>query len=151
MGKQSIKKGGLRAMENILSKFNGLDVKYLYAAVAIIVIAAVIALIKKAIKVGLVVLVIALAITYGGMVIKDFQQKYNIDVNGTVISMTMEGKDYTFDYKAVKQIDAQDLGTGNVKLDIETITGRMFITVPRFIFDSIKVQASKYDIKINER
>ena len=139
-------------MENMASLFAGIDIKYIYIAVGILVIGVLLSIIKKAFKLGLIVLVIAAILTYGGTAISKLQSKYQIESTGSTISLQLNGKPYSLDYSEIVSIEAQDLGNGKERLSISKLdSSKTFIDVPQFIYNIIKEKAEEKNIKITER
>ena len=106
-------------MNSLISFASNIDTKYVYIAVAILGVAFIISLVKKAIKLGILVLVIALLLTYGGSMVSKIQEKYNINVEGDTITAVVDGKEYTLDLELVSEIVITDIGKGKVKVAIK--------------------------------
>ncbi len=141
-------------MEKFLSLFSDIDIRIVYAAAAIVAIAGILSLIKKAIKLGIIVIAISLVITYGGNVLNEIKENYKFNMEGTTMQVTILDKSYSVDLLNVKEAIAQDVGNGNVRLELYDKQGNAYtqpIVMNRMIYQLIKGQADKYSIEIKEK
>jgi len=124
-------------------------------AVAILGVAFIISLVKKAIKLGILVLVIALLLTYGGSMVSKIQEKYNINVEGDTITAVVDGKEYTLDLELVSEIVITDIGKGKVKVAIKAADENKSkvaeVEMYRFMSNAVKKQAEKLEVPIVEK
>lgn len=67
-------------MELIAGLIKVVDPKILYIAGAILAISSIVAFIKKAVKLAIVVVIIAVAVSLLGPMVKNIQQKYDFNV-----------------------------------------------------------------------
>lgn len=137
-------------MENMIGLFVGLDPKIVLIAAGLVAIAGFIALFKKAIKIGIFVLAIALLVTVGGTYLGELQQQYGFSADGSVISMKLDGKDYTVDIENIDSIKSYDNGNGSVKLEVWSGEYKLEIDVPRFIYNAAKGVAKQNGLEITE-
>lgn len=142
-------------MNSLISFASNIDTKYVYIAVAILGVAFIISLVKKAIKLGILVLVIALLLTYGGSMVSKIQEKYNINVKGDTITAVVDGKEYTLDLELVSEIVITDIGKGKVKVAIKAADENKSkvaeVEMYRFMFNAVKKQAEKLEVPIVEK
>lgn len=142
-------------MNSLISFASNIDTKYVYIAVAILGVAFIISLVKKAIKLGILVLVIALLLTYGGSMVSKIQEKYNINVEGDTITAVVDGKEYTLDLELVSEIVITDIGKGKVKVAIKAADENKSkvaeVEMYRFMFNAVKKQAEKLGVPIVEK
>jgi|LFRM01.1.fsa_nt_gb hypothetical protein len=142
-------------MNSLISFASNIDTKYVYIAVAILGVAFIISLVKKAIKLGILVLVIALLLTYGGSMVSKIQEKYNINVEGDTITAVVDGKEYTLDLELVSEIVITDIGKGKVKVAIKAADENKSkvaeVEMYRFMFNAVKKQAEKLEVPIVEK
>lgn len=142
-------------MNSLISFASNMDTKYVYIAVAILGVAFIISLVKKAIKLGILVLVIALLLTYGGSMVSKIQEKYNINVEGDTITAVVDGKEYTLDLELVSEIVITDIGKGKVKVAIKAADENKSkvaeVEMYRFMFNAVKKQAEKLEVPIVEK
>lgn len=142
-------------MNTLISFASNIDTKYVYIAVAILGVAFIISLVKKAIKLGILVLVIALLLTYGGSMVSKIQEKYNINVEGDTITAVVDGKEYTLDLELVSEIVITDIGKGKVKVAIKAADENKSkvaeVEMYRFMFNAVKKQAEKLEVPIVEK
>lgn len=142
-------------MNSLISFASNIDTKYVYIAVAILGVAFIISLVKKAIKLGILVLVIALLLTYGGSMVSKIQEKYNINVEGDTITAVVDGKEYTLDLELVSEIVITDIGKGKVKVAIKAADENKSkvaeVEMYRFMFNAVKKQAEKLKVPIVEK
>ncbi len=142
-------------MNSLISFASNIDTKYVYIAVAILGVAFIISLVKKAIKLGILVLVIALLLTYGGSMVSKIQEKYNINVEGDTITAVVDGKEYTLDLELVSEIVVTDIGKGKVKVAIKAADENKSkvaeVEMYRFMFNAVKKQAEKLEVPIVEK
>jgi len=141
-------------MEKFLSMFVDIDTRVIYIAVVVILIAGLLAVIKKAVKLGIIVLIIALLVGYGGSFLNSIKERYDFSINGTELYVRVMNNEYNIELVDVKEINVQDLGNGNVKMEIYDTEGKAYttpITINGTIYQLIKKQVSKHDIVVNER
>lgn len=142
-------------MNSLIAFASNIDTKYVYIAVAILGVAFIISLVKKAIKLGILVLVIALLLTYGGSMVSKIQEKYNINVEGDTITAVVDGKEYTLDLELVSEIVITDIGKGKVKVAIKAADENKSkvaeVEMYRFMFNAVKKQAEKLEVPIVEK
>ena len=142
-------------MNSLISFASNIDTKYVYIAVAILGVAFIISLVKKAIKLGILVLVIALLLTYGGSMVSKIQEKYNINVEGDTITAVVDGKEYTLDLELVSEIVKTDILKGMVKVAIKAADENKSkvaeVEMYRFMFNAVKKQAEKLEVPIVEK
>lgn len=142
-------------MQNLISLVEGLDIRYVYLAVAILGVTVVVSFIKKAVKVGIAVLIIALLISYGGVWASKIQEKYNVNIEEGSINITIDGKVHNINLEETGEIVATDLGNGKVKLTIkgndEHKSIQTEVVLLRFMYDTVKRQANKLGIKVTEK
>jgi len=142
-------------MNSLISFASNIDTKYVYIAVAILGVAFIISLVKKAIKLGILVLIIALLLTYGGSMVSKIQEKYNINVEGDTITAVVDGKEYTLDLELVSEIVITDIGKGKVKVAIKAADENKSkvaeVEMYRFMFNAVKKQAEKLEVPIVEK
>lgn len=137
-------------MEAIGGILMGIDPQAIWIAAGIVGVLGLLAILKKAIKLGIMVLVIALAITYGGSVINNVRDTYQIEVEGSYISMVVNEKEYSIDLSDIKSVTVVNIGDGGVELDI--VSGdntKMNITVPKALFNMLKPIIEKQGVLVN--
>lgn len=136
-------------MDMISSVLMGIDPKAIWIAAGIVGVLGLLAIIKKAVKIGVLVLVIALAITYGGSVVNNIRDTYQIEVNGSHISMVVDNKDYSIDLADIKSIEKVSKSNDGVELNIVSGSNtNMNITVPEVLYNLIKPVAEKQGIEL---
>lgn len=147
-------KGESVVLENFMALFNGLDIRYVYAAIAILVLAGIISIIKKAIRLGITVLILALLLNYGGQYIHKFQQNYNINVKGDVVQLTVGGQTHQISLSGMKRVELFNLGNGYYRITLyyeEDETSQLTVKVPTYMVDVIKSYAITQGIEAVEK
>lgn len=138
-------------MEAVSGILMGIDPRAIWIAAGIVGVLGLLAILKKAIKLGILVLVIALAITYGGSAINNIKDTYQIEVEGSYISMVVDEKEYSIDLSDINSVNVININEDGVELDI--ISGdntKMNITVPKILFNMIKPIIEKQGVLINQ-
>lgn len=141
-------------MEQLLTLFSDLDIRIVYISAAVVLIAGLLSIIKKAIKLGVIALLIAAIITYGGTTINSLKEKYRFNVIGTKVDLKVDDKQYSFQLLDIKEIICTDLGNGNVRLEMISKDGDYYtqpIKLNRVLYNLLKGQVNKLDIKVTER
>lgn len=141
---------------NFLALFNGLDIKYVYMAVGILILAGVISFIKRAVKLGVTIIILALLLNYGGNYVHNFQQKYNIHITKDTVSMCVDGKDYSISLNNIERVEYTMAGAGvfNVSVYYKDNTGKVSkatFKVPTYMLEVIKQQVEKLGVKAVEK
>lgn len=138
-------------MEAVSGILMGIDPRAIWIAAGIVGVLGLLAILKKAIKLGILVLVIALAITYGGSAINNIKDTYQIEVEGSYISMVVDKKEYSIDLSDINSVNVININKDGVELDI--ISGdntKMNITVPKILFNMIKPIIEKQGVLVNQ-
>lgn len=142
-------------LANFMALFNGLDMRYVYVAIAILVLAGIISIIKKAIRLGITVLILALLLNYGGQYIYKFQQNYNINVKGDVMQLTVGGQTHQISLSGIKRVELFNLGNGYYRITLyyekEDETSQLTVKVPTYMVDVIKSYAITQGIEAVEK
>ena len=84
-------------MEKFLSMFVDIDTRVIYIAVVVILIAGLLAVIKKAVKLGIIVLIIALLVGYGGSFLNSIKERYDFSINGTELYVRVMNNEYNIE------------------------------------------------------
>lgn len=137
-------------MENMISLFAGLDTKIVLIAAGLVALAGIIAIFKKAVKIGIFVLAIAVLVTVGGSYLAELQQQYGFSAEGSVISVTLDGKQYTVDMENIDTVKSYDNGNGSVKLEVWSGEYKLELDVPRFIYNAAKGIMEKNNVEVVE-
>lgn len=143
-------------LANFLALFNGLDIKYIYMAVGILILAGAISFIKRAVKLGATIMILALLLSYGGNYVHDFQQKYNIHITKDTVSMRVDGKDYSISLNNIERVEYTMAGTGVFNVDVyykdnTDKTSKATFKVPTYMLEVIKQQVKKLGVEAVEK
>lgn len=126
-------------MEALSGMVLGLDPKVLWISACIVGVLGLLALLKKAIKAGILIIVIALVITYGGSVVQGIQEKYNLDVDGSIVSMEIDGKKMSLDIADINSCKVISQTEDKVKLEIQSgSSATLTVDIPKVMFNVLK-------------
>ena len=135
-------------MEPLLAE---LDIKLVYILAGILLVLAVLAIIKKVVKLGIIILIVALAVTTLGPKAKQIQENLNIKVADGVVSVTLDGMEYNLDREVIKEIRMESgLSIGKYKVTTTLNNGADGVSfdLPLFMGDTVKQFAVKNRIKL---
>ena len=136
-------------MDIIVNFILGMPREAWMTAIAIVGIMGLLAIIKKAIRLGITVVILAVIITYGGMVVRGIQEEYDIQVNGSVVSATIDNDIMVIDLQKIESIAVSKNGDDKVTLSITSDDGlQANIDMPNIVYSVTQVIANKYDVEI---
>lgn len=134
-------------MDKVIGMIGPENVKYILIALGILVI---IAIVKKAIKLGIFLIVAWIVISMLIMpAAQDFKEKYNFEIENNTAVVTIDSREYRIDkdiYKSIDIVPGED-GSYNIKLNTDTETHT--IEVPKFIAKNIGKFAEGKGIEVN--
>lgn len=125
-----------------------LDYRLVIIIAVVLLITAIIAIIKKAIKVGLIVMIIALMIGYVAPTAFEFQRDYKIGVEDAAIHMVIKGQTFTIESNSCKEIILEDIGNLTYSLTAKYSDGNITVKIPRFMTDAVIAFGNKYGVKV---
>ena len=124
-----------------------LDPKVVYIFVGVMIISAVLAIIKKAIKIGIIVVIIALSVSTLGPMAKEFQDKYKFSIDSGVATIQAENNTIKLDKNTIKDIELINKGVNGYELKVKyKDDGYSHIKIPTFMAPLVKEYATKYSI-----
>lgn len=135
----------INMLEPILAN---VDTKVILIVAGILVISGILAIIKKVVKLGLVMLVVAILVSTLIPMAQSFQEKYSINVSNGVIALKVDGKEYNIDKENCKSITIENKGLSTYLVSAEFNAGRLAITMPGFMVNKIKDFGEKHKIPI---
>lgn len=125
-----------------------LDYRLVIVIAAVLLITAIVALVKKAIKVGLVVMVIALMVGYIAPTAFEFQRDYKIGVEDAAIHMVIKGQTFKIESNSCKEIILEDIGNLTYGLTAKYNDGNITVKIPRFMTDAVIAFGNKYGVPV---
>ena len=128
---------------NILSQ---LDYRVVYIFVGIVFISAILAIIKRAIKIGIVVIIIALSMSTLGPMAKNFQDTYKFSVNNGIATIKTDSGTVTLDKNTIKNLQLINGGVNGYELKVTYADGLTDIKIPSFMAALVKDYTNKYNI-----
>jgi len=132
-------------LEPILAE---LDHRVIIGAVALLLIVGVLALVKKVVKLGIVVIVIALAVSTLGPMAKSFQEDYKFSIEDGAIHMTISGAEYEISRESYKEIVIVNKGMGKYEVQAVSNDGELKVIVPSFMISKIQDFGDRYGIPV---
>ena len=124
--------------DNILSQ---LDPNIIYVCVGIMVVTLIIAIIKRAVKIALVITVVSVLVYSLAPMASEYQDKFSIHVGeGNVLEMNIDGHEYKVggEDSGIKSTEFERLSDGNYNLKIMFQNGEIqYIEVPGFMRDAV--------------
>lgn len=136
-------------MDNIITMFAGIDKTYILICAAILVIAGIVALVMKALKIGIVVVLVACLIYVGGNYIEGLQAQYNVYSNGNTIYFTLEGVEQSIDFKDVSKVLIKDSSKLNYKeYDIVVGEDHIWVSIPKIVSDKVVNEIKNLDLGV---
>ena len=133
-------------LEPILAE---LDYRVVIGAVAILLIVGALALVKKVIKVGIVVIILALSLSTLGPMAQSFQENYKFNVENGVIHIVLSGNEYTIDKDLCEEINMTSKGIKGYELEAVFEDGTLRVMIPTFMVEKIQAFGNKHGIPMN--
>lgn len=131
-------------MEQLMSSLCSVDKNTWLIIGAVLVVFAVISFVKKIIKLGLFILILALGITYGGRVVSSMSEKLGITMNNGIISIN---DSYDIELNNVKSVVIKTTDNKDkVMLDIVTNSKTKTIEIPAKALWVLKPMLKKSNI-----
>lgn len=93
-------------MEFILS----LDPRVLWVIGGLALVLGILAIIRKAIKLAVSAVLVCILLTYGGTMLDQVKQDFNVDLNGTTATITVLGKEHNIDITKLEIEVLEDKG-----------------------------------------
>lgn len=136
-------------MENMLQPILAeLDPKVVYIVVAMFALLVVLAIVKKALKIAIVVAVFGSCIFLLAPAAKEFQSNFKINTEQGAIHLLSEGQEYTIDnFANIKKATLIYNGKQQIEVDIEYNESFLNFTVPAFMGEQIKEFFDSHDVK----
>lgn len=137
-------------MENMMGEIlSQLDYRVVYVVVAILIVSAILAIIKKAIGIAILVGVLAFGISFLGPMAKQFQADYKFDISSTgVATIQAKGNMIKLGKDEVKSIDLVNKGVKGYVVNVTYTDGVGAIKVPTFMMTPIRLYAEKQGIPV---
>ena len=135
-------------MEQVMGLIGSIDKDIWLIIGAIIAVLAIISLIKKAIKLGMIILVVAFVVTFGGSFVSNIKDKLGV----TVVDSTLHIDNdlvgtYSIDLNTVESIVIKDAdNSGNVIVDISMKSKTQTIEMPERVLWVVKAVLEKTKI-----
>lgn len=123
-----------------------LNSKTLVIIAAILIVAGLIAVIKKVIKLGFIIVVISLLIFALAPSAKTFQEKYSFKVNDDMAYITVNGSSYIINADEITSMKINDNKGNGYKVMFNDGSDNESITIPSFMCPLFTSFASKYNI-----
>ena len=130
-------------LQPILSE---LDPRVITGVVVLLLIVGVLALIKKVIKIGVIVIILALSMSTLGPMAHSFQENYKFNVENGVIRVVLDGAEYEIDKDLCKKITLTNKGVTGYEVEAEFKDEILKIVVPTFMMSKIQAFGNKHDI-----
>ena len=111
---------------------------------------AIVSIIKKLLKVGIIILIFIILIGAGAISVKNTQEKYDFSFQNGVISATVEGKKVSIDFNKLEgaKIEANKVENG-ISLSITYKNGNTdAVVVPNFMYQLVKLKAKLSEINL---
>lgn len=128
-----------------------LDSRLVYILAGLLAISVIIALIKKAIKLAIIVGVIAFAISSLGPMASDFQNKYQLEVNRDKAVITIDNQKTQLSKEDVSKLLFVNNGLSGYTITVKYNDGIGSVNVPTFMVKSIKDFAENQGIPVEVR
>lgn len=139
--------GGAYSMDTIVGFILSMPREAWMMAICVVGIMGLIAIIKKAVKLGVLVVVLAVLFTYGGMAVRNIQAEYNIQVNGSVVSAVIDNEPLVVDFKEIESITVAKKGEDRVTLSVTSSDGlQANIDVPNVVYKITQAIAEEYGV-----
>ncbi len=135
-------------LEGVLSQ---IDPNVIYVVVGILFISIVLALIKKAIKIALVVVVISVLLGGLAPMAKDFQANHKISVENGVVKIFVKGNTLELNKDLIKKIELVNKGVSGYKLKVTYEDGLSTIDIPDYMVNTVKMFVKENDVPIEMR
>jgi len=135
-------------MEQVIGLIGSIDKDIWIIIGAIIAVLAIISFIKKAIKLGMIILVVAFVVTFGGSFVSNIKDKLGV----TVVDSTLHIDNdlvgtYSIDLNTVESIVIKDAdNSGNVIVDISMKSKTQTIEMPERVLWVVKAVLEKTKI-----
>lgn len=131
-------------LEPILSQ---LKTEYILIFVGIMAVCAILAIIKKAVKVGIIVIVLALAVGSLAPMATEFQKDYKFEVVDGQAHMYVKGEEYIVDRREVKTMELENKNGSQYKLIVYCTDGDSIqVLIPSFMRDPLFDFADQYGL-----
>lgn len=127
-----------------------LDENTMYIVIGIFLFTAILTLIRKAIKITIVMIILALLITAVIPVAKDIQDKYGVRLGNGCIILKIDGNDVTIDKNSIKDIKITKEGVFGHDIEIKYSDGLSKIKVPDFMMTEIRKYFEREEIPVSE-
>lgn len=126
-----------------------LDTRIVMVFVGIMAICIVLSLIKKAFKVAIIVAILAILVSMLVPLANEFQEKYKFSLEDGIVSITLDGQEYTIDRLECESIYLENKGMDGYALVIQMEEGVFQVTIPRFMLESMQNFAERYNIPLD--
>lgn len=103
---------------------------------------------KKALKLGIIMAIIVLIVTYVPGIISTQLDKYGISISSEGISVHNDDTDFDFDFGSISSISVVDRTAGGVKLKVVSKAGAKTIELSTGVYTVVKMIANSMDIEI---
>lgn len=123
-----------------------LDPKVLYVVVGILMLSVILSILKRAVKMAIIIGVMALAVGSLGPMAQQIQENYAFDVRDGVANITVHGQVVELDREKIKEVKLINKGTSGYSLKVQYDDAITEVKVPTFMVSEIKQYAGKYDI-----
>ena len=94
-----------------------IDPKVVYIAVGLLAVSALISLIKKAIKIAVIVIIVALCISYLAPLAKQIQKDYKVSIEDDKLYINIKGREFELSKEGIENIKLEHLGLKGYKLE----------------------------------
>lgn len=131
-------------MEKFLELFAGIDPKIVIICAIVLVVLALIALIKKAFKVGIIVLLLAIILGGGGLSLDKIASQFGIEFDGSNVELRLGGQEYSIDVNEIAGVEVEDGVNGKCSLTVNFEDGTSgSYEIPTYMKGVIKGVAGK--------
>lgn len=129
----------------ILEILNNVDTKYLYIAVGILVILMVIAIVKKLLKVGILILILTVGTSTLIPIVNDFKNNYGFTIGEDTVTVMIKGEEMEIDKTMLSNIEFKKEADGSYSVNIG---GETQLVLPKAIVGMVDSYAEKNGIQL---
>lgn len=135
-------------MAKILKFASSIDAKVWYIVGAVVALLLIIGFAKKALKVGIILALLWVAITVVPGLISGTLAKHGVDISKEGISISNEDVNFDLDFDSIKSIKALDAIGNTIKLQVVSDAGTKSININRTVYKALKTVVKSMGIDI---
>lgn len=137
-------------MENLVDLLLA-NPQILMGIAAFLLFIAIVSIIKKLLKFGIIILIVVILVGAGGISVKNTQEKYNLSYHENIITATVEGKQVNLDFNKLEgaKVAAQKTDSG-MRLSITYKNGNKDeVVIPNFLYQLVKLKVQPVELNLN--